>query len=150
MKAVIQRVSHAQVEVSGQVVSQIGRGILTLLGVEKGDTEAQIAILIQKICNLRIFEDVSGKMNHSLTDRVGDTPCGEHLIVSQFTLAADCTGGRRPSFSQAENPEIAQALYLKALDFSRDLGIVTAGGVFRADMKVTLTNDGPATFVLET
>ena len=146
MKAVIQRVQSAKVTVEGQVVSEIPRGILTLLGIEKGDTEAQLKKLIEKICDLRIFEDENKKMNHSLLDIQGS-----HLIVSQFTLLGDCTQGRRPSFTQAEKPELAQALYLKAISISQSYGVKdTQGGIFQADMKVSLLNDGPVTLILQT
>jgi D-tyrosyl-tRNA(Tyr) deacylase len=144
MKAVIQRVSEAQVVVDGRKVSRIDRGILTLLGVMSGDDEARARKLIQKIVELRIFEDEAGKMNRSLAD-VG----GAHLIVSQFTIAGDCSAGRRPSFTGAEKPERAKALYEHALAVSRELGVTSEGGVFQADMKVSLINDGPVTFILE-
>jgi D-tyrosyl-tRNA(Tyr) deacylase len=143
MKAVIQRVSSASVEVDGKIVSSIEKGVLTLLGVEKGDDEEKAAKLIRKICDLRIFEDENGKMNLSLKE-VG----GGHLIVSQFTLAGDCSQGRRPSFVNAEQPEIARKLYEQAIELSRQAGVTTAGGIFQADMKVSLVNDGPVTFVL--
>lgn len=144
MKAVIQRVRRAEVKVDGQIVSQIDHGILTLLGVIQGDTEEQLHKLVKKIIELRIFEDEAGKMNRSLSDVQG-----AHLIVSQFTLAADTTSGRRPSFTTAEKPERAKAMYEKAVRLSQELGIQTLGGVFQADMKVSLTNDGPVTFILE-
>lgn len=143
MKAVIQRVSHASVQVDGKDVSRIEKGILTLLGVEKGDDEQKLKKLISKITELRIFEDDAGKMNLSVRD-IG----GSHLIVSQFTLAADCSSGRRPSFISAEKPEIARSLYERAIEESRQAGVNTAGGIFQADMKVSLLNDGPVTFVL--
>ncbi len=145
MKAVIQRVSAAQVEVKGELVSKIGPGILTLLGVQKGDDAAKLEKLIQKILDFRIFEDEAGKMNLSLKDTKG-----EHLIVSQFTLAADTQSGRRPSFTTAENPERAKELYLDAIKLSEKLGVSTKGGTFQAEMKVTLSNEGPVTFILET
>lgn len=144
MKAVIQRVEKASVTVDGVEVSRIERGLLTLLGVAKGDDEARLVKLISKICDLRIFEDDAGKMNLSLKD-VG----GSHLIVSQFTLLGDCSAGRRPSFVSAEAPERARELYERALVLSREQGVTTVGGVFQADMKVSLVNDGPVTFVLE-
>ncbi|NBU20656.1 D-tyrosyl-tRNA(Tyr) deacylase [bacterium] len=145
MKAVIQRVKEAQVVVNGAVVSQISQGILTLLGIAQGDTEAQVKKLIQKICDLRIFEDENQKMNRSLLD-IG----GSHLIVSQFTLLGDTSQGRRPSFIQAEKPELARALYERALIMSREYGVKdTQGGVFQADMKVSLINDGPVTLIIE-
>lgn len=144
MKAVIQRVTEASVRVDGKQVSGIGRGILTLLGIEKGDDEARLRKMIKKICELRIFEDDQGKMNLSLKDIQGS-----HLIVSQFTLAGDCSSGRRPSFVRAEQPEIARQLYQMAIQESENLGITTSVGVFQADMKVSLLNDGPVTFILE-
>jgi D-tyrosyl-tRNA(Tyr) deacylase len=143
MKAVIQRVHRASVEVDGKIVSSIEQGVLTLLGVEKGDDEEKARKLIRKICDLRIFEDQNGKMNLSLKD-VG----GSQLIVSQFTLAGDCNQGRRPSFVNAEHPEIARKLYELALEESANYGVATAGGIFQADMKVSLVNDGPVTFIL--
>ena len=144
MKAVIQRVGQAQVLVDGKPVAQINQGIVTLLGIMAGDDELKARKLMQKIVELRIFSDEAGKMNRSLLD-IG----GEHLIVSQFTIAGDCSSGRRPSFIGAENPERAKALYEHALTFSRELGVRTQAGIFQADMQVTLTNDGPVTFVLE-
>ncbi len=143
MIAVIQRVAHASVTVEGKKVGEIRKGILTLLGVEEGDNEAMAAKLIQKIVNLRIFEDPDGKMNLSLLDIKGD-----HLMVSQFTLCADTSAGRRPSFTKAEKPEKASMLYEKALALSAAFGIKTERGQFQAEMKVELLNDGPVTFVL--
>lgn len=145
MKAVIQRVLEAEVQVEGRTVSRIGPGILTLLGILKGDAEEQLRKLLSKIVELRIFEDGDGKMNRSLKD-VG----GSHLLVSQFTLAGDASSGRRPSFIQAERPELARPLYEAALRISaEELKVPTQGGVFQAEMKVRLVNDGPVTFILE-
>jgi D-aminoacyl-tRNA deacylase len=144
VKAVIQRVSEACVTVDGKGVARIGRGLVTLLGVAKGDTEGAASRLVEKILNLRIFEDEAGKMNRSLID-IG----GEHLIISQFTLAGDCSSGRRPSFTTAEAPAEAHRLYEFAVRESRRLGVEAKTGVFQADMKVALVNDGPVTFVLE-
>lgn len=144
MRAVIQRVTQAQVRVDGESVSEIQTGILTLLGIAKNDSEEQMRKLIQKIVELRIFEDEAGKMNRSLLDIKG-----AHLIVSQFTLAGDPSSGRRPSFVNAERPDLAKPLYEKALEFSNGLGVPTTGGIFQADMKITLVNDGPVTFVLD-
>lgn len=144
MKVVIQRVQEAEVKVNGQSVSKIGFGIVTLLGIAKGDSENTLRKLIKKICELRIFEDDQGKMNQSLID-----VHGEHLIVSQFTLLGDCLGGRRPSFIAAESPELAKILYQKSLVMSQELGVRTLGGIFQADMKVSLVNDGPVTFVID-
>lgn len=145
MKSVIQRVKRAEVRVDGKVVSQIGPGIMTLLGIYKGDREEQLRKMVQKICELRIFEDENGKMNRSLIDSKGS-----HLIVSQFTLAGDTTSGRRPSFINAESPDLAKPMYERALQLSADLGVPTFGGIFQAEMEVDLVNDGPVTFVLET
>lgn len=144
MKAVIQRVKFTKVEVDGKVVGEIGHGIFTLLGVGHSDTREQVDALIAKILKLRIFEDEAGKMNLSLQDRGY-----EHLIVSQFTLYADTKKGNRPSFIEAAKPEIAEPLYQYALEVSRSAGVKTAGGVFGADMKIALLNDGPVTLVLE-
>ncbi len=144
MRAVIQRVKSAEVVVDGQTVSRIEGGILTLLGVFKGDDETKLEKLIRKIVELRIFEDQAGKMNLSLQDIRGS-----HLIVSQFTLAGDCSSGKRPSFTDAERPEQAKPLYEKGIEISKSLGVPTYGGIFQADMKITLVNDGPVTFVLD-
>ncbi len=144
MKAVIQRVKSARVSVDGKEVSAIGPGLLTLLGIEAGDTEERVQKIVRKICELRIFEDEQGKMNRSLIDARG-----EHLMVSQFTLAADCSSGKRPSFTGAEKPELAKPMYEKALAYSSSLGVLTKAGVFQAHMIVELANDGPVTFILE-
>jgi len=144
MKCVIQRVKHASVTVQDRKIAGIDSGVLTLLGIEKGDTELELKKMIQKIVELRIFEDEHGKMNRSLID-----VAGAHMIISQFTLAADCTSGRRPSFTTAEVPEAARALYDKALQVSEGFGVRTCGGAFGADMKVELLNDGPVTFILD-
>ena len=144
MRAVIQRVSQGQVVVDGKKVASIGQGIVTLLGIHTGDTEEQLLKLLTKLRDLRIFEDDAGKMNLGLQD-VG----GEHLLISQFTLAGDCSSGRRPSFTTAEKPERARALFERAVAMSTELGMRTSAGIFQADMKITLTNDGPVTFVLE-
>jgi D-tyrosyl-tRNA(Tyr) deacylase len=145
MRAVIQRVKKAEVVVNGNKVSEIGPGILTFLGIFKDDEEdPQLKKMIQKICELRIFEDEEGKMNRSLIDIKGS-----HLIVSQFTLAGDTSTGRRPSFINAESPDRAKFLYEQAIQLSKGLGVRTLGGVFQADMKVELVNDGPVTFVID-
>lgn len=144
MKVVIQRVKSASVTVDGKLISKIDRGVLTLFGVAKGDTEAQCEKTIKKISDLRIFEDDAGKMNLSLKDIQG-----EHLIVSQFTLYGDCSQGRRPSFIQAEEPKRANELYEHALKVSANEGLKTSGGQFQAHMNVALENDGPVTFVIE-
>lgn len=145
MRAVIQRVSHARVEVSGETVGQIGRGLLVLLGVAEGDDEAAAKALAQKISGLRIFPNEAGKMDLSLNDIQG-----EALVVSQFTLYGDCSKGRRPNFTQAAGPEVAERLYEL---FCSELG--QAGvrrvetGIFGAMMQVTLCNDGPVTLIVE-
>lgn len=145
MRALVQRVKWAKVSVDGKVVGSIERGFLTLLGIAANDTEAQLEKLIQKVSQLRVFEDDLGKMNRSLTD-IG----GENLIVSQFTLYADTSKGNRPSFIAAARPEIARPLYERAIELSRALGVKTQSGVFQADMQIELLNDGPVTLMLET
>ena len=144
MKAVVQRVQRASVTVDGKIISSIGPGLLTLLGVAKGDSEEQLQKLITKITALRISPDEEGKMNKSLKDIQG-----EHLIVSQFTLLGDTAKGNRPSFIGAEAPAIAEVLYNKSLELSRAQGVPTQGGQFGADMKVDLLNDGPVTLLIE-
>ncbi|GAB7027125.1 D-aminoacyl-tRNA deacylase [Geotalea toluenoxydans] len=145
MKAVIQRVSEATVRVDGKKVGSIERGVLVLLGVEKGDETRDADWLAEKIVNLRIFEDDGGKMNLSLMDIKG-----ELLSVSQFTLAGNCSKGRRPSFDTAAPPEDANHLYQYFNGKIWEMGIPVQSGIFQADMKVSLINDGPATFILET
>lgn len=144
MRALIQRVKSARVTVDGEVVGEIGPGILTLLGVGQGDTERELKWVIEKILKLRIFEDPAGKMNLSVQD-VG----GSHLLVSQFTLYGDCAKGNRPSFVGAGPPDLARALYERGLELSRASGVPTAGGRFQADMQVSLVNDGPVTLWIE-
>ncbi len=144
MKTVIQRVSSASVTVEGRITGQIGQGILVLLGVEKGDSEAQADWLAEKIVGLRIFSDGDGKMNLSLRD-VG----GALLIVSQFTLAGNCAKGKRPSFDSAAPPAEGQRLYEYFVAAARRLGLPVQTGIFQADMQVALVNDGPVTFILE-
>jgi len=144
LKAVIQRVSAAKVEVDGKTVGRIGKGILLLLGVEKGDKERDADWLAEKIGNLRIFEDGAGKMNLSVKDIAG-----ELLAVSQFTLAGNCAKGRRPSFDSAAPPDEANRLYEYFVGKLRELELPVETGVFQAMMQVSLTNDGPVTFILE-
>ena len=144
MKIVIQRVKESSVSVSDKIIGQIGRGVCVLTGIEPTDTEKELDWMASKLVNLRIFEDDDQKMNLSLLDIHG-----EALIISQFTLLADCIKGRRPSFIGAGNPENAEKLYLSFLDKVTALGVSVAHGIFGADMQVMIHNDGPVTFVLE-
>lgn len=144
MKAVIQRVTSASVTVEGKIAGQIGVGIMALLGVEKGDTEAQADWLAEKIANLRIFSDQDGKMNLSLHD-IG----GALLVVSQFTLAGNCAKGKRPSFDTAAPAAEGKRLYEYFVDVAKRTGLTVETGIFQADMQVALVNDGPVTFILE-
>ena len=145
MRALIQRVRHASVTVEGELISKTGEGLLILLGVGPQDTEKEADFLAEKCANLRIFNDENGKMNRSLLDVKGDA-----LVVSQFTLYADCKKGNRPSFTGAAAPEPAARLYDYFCDCCRSSGIVVEKGIFGADMKVELLNDGPVTIVLDT
>ena len=144
MKAVLQRVRQARVEVDGAVVGQIGAGLLVLLCAEQGDTDAVAERLLAKVLKLRIFSDEAGKMNRSLQD-VG----GGLLVVSQFTLAADVSGGNRPSFTQAAAPDEGRRLYEFFVDQARAVHPQVATGIFAADMQVHLVNDGPVTIPLQ-
>jgi D-tyrosyl-tRNA(Tyr) deacylase len=144
MRAVIQRVSEAAVDVEGSTVGRIGAGWLVLLGVARGDREEDADWLAEKVLNLRAFEDDQGKMNRSVQDVRGGL-----LVVSQFTLLGDCRAGRRPSFTDAAEPAEAERLYLLFTDRLRPSGLEIATGVFRAMMKVSLVNDGPVTFLLD-
>lgn len=144
MRLVIQRVTHASVTVENEVVGKIGKGFLVLLGVGPEDTEKEADLLVQKLIKLRIFEDENGKMNLSLKD-----VNGELLIVSQFTLYADCSGGNRPSFVNAAKPEKANELYEYCIKKCKEQDIKVEHGIFGADMKVELLNDGPVTIILE-
>ncbi len=148
MIAVLQRVSQAHVVIDGQVHGQIGAGLLLLLCAEQGDTEAQADRLLAKVLKLRIFSDAAGKMNLSVQDLDGQGSAGGLLIVSQFTLAADVSGGNRPSFTQAARPEDGRRLYDYFVAQARAAHAVVQTGVFAADMQVHLVNDGPVTIPL--
>ena len=144
MKLVIQRVKNAKVDVEGKTVGKIEKGFLVLLGVTHTDTKEIADYLVKKLCNLRVFEDENGKMNLGLKD-VG----GELLIVSQFTLYADCSQGNRPSFINAAKPDVANELYEYFCEKCKEQNIKVEKGIFGADMKVSLLNDGPVTIILE-
>jgi D-tyrosyl-tRNA(Tyr) deacylase len=144
MRACIQRVRRAQVTVAGELCGAIEQGMLVLLGVAVGDTEADARQLADKIVSLRIFEDSQDKMNLALAD-VG----GAMLVVSQFTLLGDCRKGRRPSFTEAAPPELAEKLYQVFVDGVTQQGVAVATGRFRQHMEVELVNDGPVTFLVE-
>jgi len=144
MKAVIQRVSRASVTVDGRLISHIGTGLLVLLGVEEGDTQEKAVMMAKKTAALRIFRDENDKMNLSVRDCAG-----EAIVVSQFTLCADTRKGNRPSFIGAAAPEIAAPLVDLFAEEMREQGIPTQQGIFGADMKVELLNDGPVTILLE-
>lgn len=144
MKLIIQRVKHASVTVDNNIVGKIGQGFLVLIGVGPEDTKEIADYLVQKLIKLRIFEDENGKMNLSLKD-----VNGELLIVSQFTLYADCSGGNRPSFVNAAKPEKANELYEYFIQECKKQNINVEHGIFGADMKVELLNDGPVTIILE-
>jgi D-tyrosyl-tRNA(Tyr) deacylase len=162
MRAVVQRVLSAGVEVSGQIVSQIGRGLLVYLSIGKGDSDADAEFIADKLVNLRIIADEAGpttplragKMNRSIKDSGGDTkrsgePRRAILLVSNFTLHGDCRKGRRPGFDAAAEPAIAEPLYDKTALLIADKGVKVAKGVFRAYMQVSSVNDGPVTFLLD-
>ncbi|NMA07987.1 MAG: D-tyrosyl-tRNA(Tyr) deacylase [Clostridiales bacterium] len=144
MIMVVQRVLTASVTVEGSVVSKIGRGFLVLAGVCVGDTMHDAEVLAEKCTGLRIFEDAAEKMNLGLSD-----VAGEILAVSNFTLCADCSHGRRPSFSNAARPEDAQPVFDRFVEVCRERGIPTQTGVFGADMKVEISNDGPVTLIVD-
>ena len=145
MKALVQRVTEGSVTVDGQLVGSIGRGLVILFGAGRGDTEKDVHYLAEKCANLRIFEDAAGKMNLSLLD-VG----GEALVISQFTLYGDCRKGRRPGFSDAADPAEAEQFYEHFLAEIAGCGVKKVQhGIFGADMKVKIFNDGPVTFMLE-
>jgi D-aminoacyl-tRNA deacylase len=144
MRAVVQRVSRASVTVDGKTVSSIGLGFLLLLGVKRGDTREDATYLARKIAKLRVFNDPDGKMNLAL-EQVG----GAVLAVSQFTLYADTRGGNRPSFIEAASAEDGRRLYREFCELLRDQNLEVQEGIFQADMKVELLNDGPVTIVID-
>ena len=144
MRAVLQRVTSASVTVGNEIIGQIENGLLVLLGVEQGDTPEEARSMAEKTAQLRIFEDNDGKMNLSVLD-IG----GAALAISQFTLLADCRKGRRPGFSQAAIPEIAEPLYETYVEHLRQFGLNVETGKFQAEMKVALVNDGPVTVLLD-
>lgn len=145
MRAVIQRVREGHVSVNGKVVGSIQRGMVILLGVAKGDTAADADWLVEKCVHLRIFENSEGKFHRSLLDIKG-----EILVVSQFTLYGDCNKGRRPSFTEAADPETAETLYHCFVDLLRQHGLKVETGVFAARMQVAIANDGPVTLIIDT
>jgi len=145
MRAVLQRVSSASVTVNNEVVGAIEQGVLVLLGVAQGDTDQDAKFLARKTAELRIFEDEQGKMNRSVEEINGGV-----LVVSQFTLLADCRKGRRPGFSAAGAPNEANRLYQVYAAALRERGLPVATGIFQAEMQVALVNDGPVTFLLDT
>lgn len=144
MRALIQRVGHARVSVEGQVSGEIGVGLCVFLGVFPEDTDKDIGWLVEKIINLRIFDDENGKMNISLLDKKGSL-----LVVSQFTLCGDCRHGRRPSWVRAAEPGFANSMYEKFISAARAKGVRTETGVFQAVMKVEICNDGPVTLMID-
>lgn len=144
MRLVIQRVSEASVSVGGQTVGRIGAGLCILVGVGQDDNLNKAAVMANKVKNLRIFEDDLGKINRSLLDSGGAV-----LVISQFTLYADCRKGNRPSFTDAAPPALAEELYEEFAKRLRDAGLTVATGQFQAHMKVALVNDGPVTIILE-
>lgn len=144
MKAVIQRVLNANLKVENKLISEINKGFVIFLGVGEGDEVVDLEKLANKICKLRIFEDQNGKMNFSIKD-----VCGEILLVSQFTLFAECKHGNRPSFISAEKPDRANELYIKMQERLSQEGIAVKTGVFGADMKISVLNDGPVTIILD-
>lgn len=144
MRAVIQRVKSSSVTVSGELIGNIGKGLLVLLGVASSDKTDDAKYLADKIANLRIFEDGDHKLNRSLIDMEG-----EMLVISQFTLLGDCKKGRRPSFVKAASPELANELYKQFVEHVRQKGITVKTGRFQTMMEVSLINDGPVTLIVE-
>lgn len=144
MRAILQRVSQAHVSVDGKIVGKIQRGLVVLLGIAPDDTSKQADWLAEKIVSLRLFPDQESKMNTNLIDIQGQV-----LVISQFTVYGECQKGRRPSFTKAAAPEIAEPLYQYFLDACRMLGIPTEAGIFGASMQVSLVNEGPVTLILD-
>lgn len=144
MRAVLQRVKEASVEIEGKIAGSIGRGLILLLGAKNGDQQEDVSYLIEKCLNLRIFEDEKGKMNLSALEVKAEV-----LVVSQFTLYADTRKGRRPSFTEALNPEDAEKLYLKFIESIKEKGLRVESGVFGAKMLVRISNWGPVTLILD-
>ena len=144
MRAVVQRVTNAEVSVGDRQIGKINHGLVTLVGIEREDNARDVSWLADKLVNLRIFDDDAGLMNLSLLDT-----CGEILIVSQFTLLGDCRKGRRPSWSSAATPEDANSLYLQLVQAVKSYGVHTATGEFQAMMKVRMVNNGPVTLLLD-
>ena len=144
MRAVIQRVSESSVQVDGSIAGEIASGMLVLLGVEKGDQRSDFNYILDKTLGLRIFEDEAGKMNLSAAQ-----VNAEILVVSQFTLLGDVRRGKRPAFTAAEDPSIAKTTYLEFVEAIRSSGLKVETGIFAADMKVSLVNDGPVTILLD-
>lgn len=144
MRAVVQRVTQGSVEVEQRLVGSIGKGLVVLLGVSEGDTMDDVKYMTEKILNLRVFDDEEGKMNYSLLDIKG-----ELMVVSQFTLYGDCRKGRRPNYMAAARPELADELYKELIKACKAQFVKTETGVFQADMKVNIINDGPVTLIID-
>lgn len=144
MRAVVQRVTNGNVEIEGKIVGSIGKGLVVLLGVSEKDTNEDVTYMVEKVLNLRVFDDEEGKMNFSLLDIQG-----ELLVVSQFTLYGDCRKGRRPNYMAAAKPEKADELYNEFVKLCKAQDVKTETGVFQADMKVNIINDGPVTLIVD-
>ena len=144
MRAVVQRITNGKVVVNEEITGAIDRGLLVYLGVQEGDTPADVKFMVEKLTNLRIFEDHEEKMNLSLMD-VG----GKMLVVSQFTLLGDCRKGRRPNFTEAAKPDVADELYKEFVKGCQEVGVEVATGVFQAHMYVHSVNDGPVTMLVD-